>query len=176
MKLVILSGPDNSWKTSILDEVYKSLCLENALKFFEPMDRDEFFTPDNPKDHRVLLRGKYKDEREINIVITSQGDNDREKLLNCLFFIKCCECCSKKPSDINYWLLSKRPHRKEKNDYEGMLKKLFINESDQEDSKQLLEINTKPLKNCSYETKDKYVKEILEFLNLNIEEVQNEVQ
>lgn len=94
MELVIMSGPSKSSKTTILDRLYN--CLTGKEHFVEALGG----YANKEGDHRVLFRGKDKNEKEINIVITSQGDNTDELLMNILFFINSSLYCKK-----NLWLL-----------------------------------------------------------------------
>ena len=83
MEVIVLSGESSSGKTTILDNLYNELVKNN----FTILDHKE---TDDPKDHRVFLNGKDSDSNDINVVITSPGDNCRELFINYLFVIDCC--------------------------------------------------------------------------------------
>ena len=165
MEVIVLSGESSSGKTTILDNLYKKLKDDD---FEEKMSH---YTYDR-KDHRVFLNGKDSDGNDINVVITSPGDNYRELLINYLFVVDCCIYSNKEMLKIDYWIISENTeHENVKNAFDKSLKNhkyaniiscfevITTNENDKlkqdQNNKQCLD-------------------EILE--NLNIKEVKNEVQ
>ena len=167
MEVIVLSGKSNSGKTTILDNLYNELSKNN----FTRVDHKE---TDDPKDHRVFLKGKDSNGKEINVVITSPGDNAHEILLNFIFFIKCYFQCKAKSCGVDYWLLSEKC--KNNNKHTPYIEKLFEIRNEHQNEFEIKTIWVTKKKIFVSSDKDKYVKEILEFLNLNIKEVKNEVQ
>ncbi len=116
MEVIVLSGKSNSSKTTILDNLYNELIKNN----FTRVDHKK---TDDPKDHRVFLNGKDSDGNDINVVITSPGDNYRELLINYLFVVDCCLYSNKEMLKIDYWIISENTeHENVKNAFDKSLK------------------------------------------------------
>lgn len=125
MEAVILLGRSGSGKTATLDRLYKYITNKeestNKPKLVNNQIFEEKFSDEttDKRDHRVLLRGKDKTEKDINVVITSPGDNADELLKNVLFFFKSYLFCKNESVSIDYWLLSENTSHKKVRDYIG---------------------------------------------------------
>ena len=175
MQLIVLSGVTDSGKTTILDKLYTR--LKKNKEFSIQFERGTSKENGNlVNDHRVLFRGKDKDKKDINVVITSQGDNTDELALNVLFFIESSLICKENNMEIDYWVLSenigKSSENKRGNKITGFIKKLFeYFEIVRDDTCVLRTTKTKDNKeNANNNILSQIIKK------LNIEEVNDEVQ
>ena len=162
MEVIVLSGENSSGKTTILDNLYKKLKDDD---FEEKMSH---YTYDR-KDHRVFLNGKDSDGNDINVVITSPGDNAKELLNNFLFYID----CYRLSKNIDCWILSKNTKNNEI--HEWLIKLLDIIKDFNQEEINKDYINT--IRHRKQERIDKDNKQCLDEIleKLNIEEVKNEV-
>lgn len=173
MKLIVLSGVTDSGKTTILDKLYTKLDKnkEFSIQFERGTSKEN---GNSVNDHRVLFRGKDKNKKDINVVITSQGDNTDELALNVLFFIESSLICKEK--NIDYWVLSentgKSSENKRANKITGCINKLFeYFKIVRDDECVVTTTNTKDNKeNANNNILSQIIKK------LNIEEVNDEVQ
>ena len=169
MEVIVLSGKSNSGKTTILDNLYNELVKNN----FTIVDHKK---TDDPKDHRVFLNGKDGDGNDINVVITSPGDNAKELLNNYLFYID----SRRLHKNIDYWILSENIKNNEIHEWLSKLLDIIQDINQEKINKDY--IKTKQCRNSTWHRKEERInkdnqqclKDILE--KLNIKEVKNEVQ
>lgn len=169
MEVIVLSGKSNSGKTTILDNLYNELVKNN----FTILDHKE---TDDPKDHRVFLNGKDSDGNDINVVITSPGDNCRELFINYLFVIDCCFYNNKELLKKDYWILSENTkYNNVKKSFEILCEKIKNHQFKNIINYSKVTTNKKERKDKSGQKDDnkQCLDEILE--KLNIKEVNDEV-
>lgn len=169
MEVIVLSGKSNSGKTTILDNFYKKLKDDD---FEEKMSH---YTYDR-KDHRVFLNGKDSDGNDINVVITSPGDNCRELFINYLFVIDCCFYNNKELLKKDYWILSENTkYNNVKKSFEILCEKIKNHQFKNIINYSKVTTNKKERKDKSGQKDDnkQCLDEILE--KLNIKEVNDEV-
>ena len=169
MEVIVLSGKSNSGKTTILDNLYNELIKNN----FTILDHKE---TDDPKDHRVFLNGKDSDGNDINVVITSPGDNCRELFINYLFVIDCCFYNNKELLKKDYWILSENTkYNNVKKSFEILCEKIKNHQFKNIINYSKVTTNKKERKDKSGQKDDnkQCLKDILE--KLNIKEVNDEV-
>lgn len=169
MEVIVLSGKSNSGKTTILDNLYNELVKNN----FTILDHKE---TDDPKDHRVFLNGKDSDGNDINVVITSPGDNCRELFINYLFVIDCCFYNNKELLKKDYWILSENTkYNNVKKSFEILCEKIKNHQFKNIINYSKVTTNKKERKDKSGQKDDnkQCLKDILE--KLNIKEVNDEV-
>ena len=169
MEVIVLSGKSNSGKTTILDNLYNELVKNN----FTILDHKE---TDDPKDHRVFLNGKDSDGNDINVVITSPGDNAKELLNNYLFYID----SKRLNKNIDYWILSENIKNNEIHEWLSKLLDIIQDINQEKINKDY--IKTKQCRNSTRNRNQERINEdnkrcLDEILKkLNIKEVKNEVQ
>ena len=163
MEVIVLSGKSNSGKTTILDNLYNELIKNNFT-------RVNHKKTDDPKDHRVFLKGKDSNGKDINLLITTPGDNAKELLNNFLFYID----CYRLSKNIDCWILSENTKNNEI--HEWLIKLLDIIKDFNQEEINKDYINT--IRHRKQERIDKDNKQCLDEIleKLNIKEVKNEVQ
>lgn len=169
MEVIVLSGKSNSGKTTILDNLYNEL-VKNTFTILDHKETDD------PKDHRVFLNGKDSDGNDINVVITSPGDNCRELFINYLFVIDCCFYNNKELLKKDYWILSENTkYNNVKKSFEILCEKIKNHQFKNIINYSKVTTNKKERKDKSGQKDDnkQCLKDILE--KLNIKEVNDEV-
>ncbi|MDY5967477.1 MAG: hypothetical protein SPJ08_00510 [Sphaerochaetaceae bacterium] len=169
MEVIVLSGKSNSGKTTILDNLYKKLKDDD---FEEKMSH---YTYDR-KDHRVFLNGKDSNGKDINLLITTPGDNAKELLNNFLFYID----CYRLSKNIDCWILAENTKNNEIHEWLSKLLDIIQDINQEKINKDY--IKTKQCRNSTRNRNQERINEdnkrcLDEILKkLNIKEVKNEVQ